>query len=94
MCVISLLVPLIEILTNFIFLRRACKITYTNWYDGREPLPIRMELLNEKSEVKEDISVQNKKAVIVRSNGGSLPALMERKMGFFGKYLYYVAFIC
>ena len=53
-----------------------------------------MELLNEKSEVKEDISVQTKKAVIVRSNGGSLPALMERKMGFFGNYLFYVAFIC
>ena len=65
---------------------RECRVTYQNWFEGRRPLPVRVAILSEDEELKEDISVENKTAIIIGSNGGTIPAKMERKMGIIGKY--------
>ena len=69
---------------------RMCKVVYQNWYEGRKPLPVRMAIFrkNEAGEevLKEDVSVKDRSAVIIRSNGGVIHAAMERKVALIGKY--------
>ena len=64
---------------------RECRVTYQNWFEGRRPLPVRVAIFKNE-ELKEDISVENKTAIIIKSNGGAIPAKMGRKMGLIGKY--------
>ena len=61
-------------------------MSYQNWFDGRDPLPVRVAILSQDEELKEDISVENKSAMIIKENGVMIPAKMERKMGLIGKY--------
>ena len=65
-------------------------MVYQNWYEGRKSLPVRMAIFrkNEAGEevLKEDVSVKDQSAVIIRSNGGVIHAAMERKVVLIGKY--------
>ena len=67
-----------------------CKVVYQNWYEGRDPLPVRMAIFRKteagEEVLKEDVSVKDRSAVIIRSNGGVIHALMERKVALIGKY--------
>ena len=81
---------MVTIKNDTFFYSRMCKVVYQNWYEGRDPLPVRMAIFrkNEEGEevLKEDVSVKDRSAVIIRSNGGVIHAAMERKVALIGKY--------
>ena len=66
---------------------RECRVTYHNWFEGRQPLPVRVAIYDKEGELKEDVAVENKTAIIIKANGTSILAKMERRMGLIGNGL-------
>ena len=60
-----------------------CPITYQNWMEGRNPLPLALSLYDEKAHLKEKLVVKDRHAVIITKNG-MIPAKTKRNH-FIGK---------
>ena len=58
---------------------------YENWFEGRDAHPVRLAIYDQEKNLKEDISVKNETAVIIKKDGNAIPAKMKKRFGLIGK---------